>query len=87
MDGSFWIGGDGLGERSADGKFRRYHKLDGLAVAHLVEDNDGAIWAGGTPQSGGSPLCRIYRGKSVTTSGGARHKGSIRDLHRFQILT
>jgi ligand-binding sensor domain-containing protein len=68
-DGSFWIGGQGLAEFRTDGGFRRYHELDGLAITALVEDRDGAIWAGGSSNPGGSPLCRVFREKTERYGG------------------
>ena len=47
--GNVWIGGPGgrLGERRADGSFRTYDLPIGI-VMPIVEDRDGAIWAGGS---------------------------------------
>jgi signal transduction histidine kinase/ligand-binding sensor domain-containing protein len=63
-DGSLWIGGKGLAELTASGEFHRYHQLDGLDVFALVEDQDGAIWAGGEARPGSAPLCRVYHRQS-----------------------
>jgi signal transduction histidine kinase/ligand-binding sensor domain-containing protein len=63
-DGSLWIAGKGLAELKADGEFRRYHQLDGMEISALIEDKDGAIWAGGVGQPQSSKLCHVYRGES-----------------------
>jgi len=64
-DGSLWIAGIGLAELKANGEFRTYHQLDGTLIeAGLIEDKDGAIWAGGNAQSHNSALCRFYHGES-----------------------
>lgn len=63
-DGSLWIAGYGLAELKATGEFRRYHELDALEIDALIEDKEGAIWAGGTGAPNTSTLCRIYGGKS-----------------------
>jgi signal transduction histidine kinase/ligand-binding sensor domain-containing protein len=63
-DGSLWIGGQGLAELTADGKFHRYHELDQMSFSALIEDKDGAVWAGGISPHGISPLCRVDHGQS-----------------------
>src|SRR5262249_51984378 len=64
-DGSLWIAGAGLAELKAGGELRRYHQLDSMDISELIEDKDGAIWAGGDATTRQSPkLCRVYRGES-----------------------
>ena len=63
-DGSLWIAGTGLAELKASGEYRRYHQLDEVDVAGLVEDKDGAIWVGGWAPPESTKLCRIYHGNS-----------------------
>lgn len=64
-DGSLWIAGIGLAQLTSDGKFRTYRELDGTEIeGGLIEDRDGAIWAGGAASRGGKPLCRFHRGAS-----------------------
>src|SRR5262249_47706042 len=64
-DGSLWIAGAGLAELKAGGELRRYHQLDSMDISELIEDKDGAIWAGGDGTKRQSPkLCRVYRGES-----------------------
>lgn len=66
--GNVWIGGTGgrLGVRLADGSFHSYDLPIG-AVMPIVEDREGAIWAGGS-----EGLARIMPGKveSITRAQG-----------------
>jgi signal transduction histidine kinase/ligand-binding sensor domain-containing protein len=81
-DGSLWIGGTGLAELTANGEFHRYHQLDGLEVAALVEDQEGAIWAGGVARLGSAPLCRVRRGQTECYGDTKVMGGAVNSLYQ-----
>ena len=80
-DGGLWIGGTGLAELTTSGEFHTYHPLDSLDVDALVEDRDGAIWAGGVARPGGAPLCRVYRRQSICYGDDKFMGGAVNSLY------
>ena len=61
-DGTLWIGTwKGLASWK-DGRLTQYTELDGLLIMALLEDRDGAVWAGGFAYSPPGKLCAIQKG-------------------------
>ena len=61
-DGTLWIGTwKGLASWK-DGNLTQYPELAGEVIFPLMEDRDGAVWAGGFAYSPPGKLCSIQRG-------------------------
>src|SRR6267378_1823007 len=67
-DGTLWIGTTKGLASWKDGKLTQYAELAGQVISKLLEDREGAVWAGGLGTPTGR-LCTIQRG-SVECSGG-----------------
>jgi len=67
-DGTLWIGTTKGLASWKDGKLTQYAELAGQVISKLLEDREGAVWAGGLGTPTGR-LCAIQRG-SVECSGG-----------------
>jgi PAS domain S-box-containing protein len=62
-DGRLWIGTPTGLASWKDGKLTHYPELEGYTVEALLEDRDGAIWAGGSATDTGR-LCTIQHGRT-----------------------
>ena len=78
-DGTLWIGaGKGLASWK-DGKLTQYPEMAGWIVNALVEDHEGAVWAGGFGVPGHGRLCAIKDGQAQCSDPGEGVQGIYED--------